>query len=1231
MASLKPRDLFLGDWTTGNKLPTRPTGWIGVGFNASPVSTGAAEGIPIAPNAVTPGVTGAIMHAPTFFNGAWQTACSAPWYEPPTDVRVEVQGRQQIISGVPQAIDHRGMGVFARVTAGTPQFSTSFNYSATIASTGYFARLFAPVAGKFRVTLEIRSPSGIDTLATSQDFSLVLGALALTQVHGIRMDVEDQTGSSARIRVWVQGLDFTGSSATAGGAQLQQLKDTLVFPGGAGGPASSAFAVGTDWTQVLEFTATGSDFLGTNELVGWHGMPLAEFGNGSTGCTVCESFSVRSFDPAQELYREEWDKLLPTSKPTGAPILVQTKHLGSDWQYDICGIGHPITPATLSQVQAGLSVAVPGVNGWNLYQRLADDPVAQHRVGVFVPEADSRVGLWQRANVAPVTSSVGGGSGGLAQMGGNFGVLKNFQTTAEFPRDAMKVGQTWVSEDALDGGGGTNFSLLSSNGGTVNTDVDGWPILVAGQRAGTALMIDQFTSSTSTPIVQSVLDLAGDWVLTFEGTGTFLLGRDATPDTFAAGGLAAETSPGSKRIEFTYAPPTGNSPGTSYIYVGIQTSDSGDRVRNVRVFKASDEAILNTSPYRTGILNLLELGSTIRFMEAADINADDANTVTGLANKPNPANIFSWHSKGIPIETQVDICNRTGKDLWLCFHHRQGEEQAFVEWAAGYIAQNLNASLRCYVELSNEVWNNGFPQASFYESKGVALYPLVTEFEARGRAFSEQTVRVCNWFFAEWQATTADAAQRVVKVMGGWIAGLAPGDPGYDAGNPTVGGAGEFWNDLVLAWQSASSQVDGIAVAPYVPRAAQISLNQTLTAIFAEADTDKALVDNWIQGRKNQADSYGLRLLGYEGGTQFVPANSGEYQTLLDLHADARMETLLRSIYESWFTLVGDLFCTYAITPTKGANDGYFGPVRYAGQPENEAPKLRALKDAIADFGTSGTGGGGTQVIALEPVGYSLEVVSDGSSHTVQLWRRNGATHTLMASRAATGLADGTSFVLDFDVYGEGPVFLVGKIDTVAIPWQTADVQVGFVGAAGTIIDNTAERISSGPREGIVLTRTGSSAPVLSSWIQGALTTDGGGGGPVGEIPSTTFAPPAFESFGTLLVDPSWQVELGYVRPREDARMTSGRPRLVASPSRLVRQLRFSALVTRDELAALETFFDEHRGLELPFSFDPSGFLPQQPAGVWALAEASLRSSRSRSRSDLWGVAFRIVEVLSVA
>lgn len=73
----------------------------------------------------------------------------------------------------------------------------------------------------------------------------------------------------------------------------------------------------------------------------------------------------------------------------------------------------------------------------------------------------------------------------------------------------------------------------------------------------------------------------------------------------------------------------------------------------------------------------------------------------------------------VPIEAQVDLCNRLGMWFWGCFPFLADDD--YITNRTTYVRDNLDPSLYAYEEYANEVWNFAFPHTTLAVNMGQAL------------------------------------------------------------------------------------------------------------------------------------------------------------------------------------------------------------------------------------------------------------------------------------------------------------------------------------------------------------------------------------------------------------------------------------------------------------------------------------------------------------------------------
>jgi len=121
-----------------------------------------------------------------------------------------------------------------------------------------------------------------------------------------------------------------------------------------------------------------------------------------------------------------------------------------------------------------------------------------------------------------------------------------------------------------------------------------------------------------------------------------------------------------------------------------------------------------TNPWNPTLLSdLAPYAHVLRFM---DWNRTNDQVAGSWATRAQP-NVAPG-DRGVAYEWQIDLCNRAHVDYWINVPTLADDDH--VTKLAQLIQQKLDPSLRIYIEYSNEVWNGGFPQATYADNQGVA-------------------------------------------------------------------------------------------------------------------------------------------------------------------------------------------------------------------------------------------------------------------------------------------------------------------------------------------------------------------------------------------------------------------------------------------------------------------------------------------------------------------------------
>jgi hypothetical protein len=267
----------------------------------------------------------------------------------------------------------------------------------------------------------------------------------------------------------------------------------------------------------------------------------------------------------------------------------------------------------------------------------------------------------------------------------------------------------------------------------------------------------------------------------------------------------------------------------------------------------------------------------------------------------------------VAYEWQIDFCNRTGKDLWICVPHFAAEDEEYLTNLAKLVHEQLDSKRRVYVEWSNEVWHAGaFDQGKHAIRRGKELGYSDNDHKAGQMYLVLASINAWKAF----DRAFGDDSDRITRVL---------------SGQP---GGGQLRIHLeALADQRINptgESFDAFAIAPYFGHK-----TTTWEELAAAVDAAIAKVER-VHGMLPE----GIQLYCYEGG-QHVWDDEISYER----NTDPRMYDLYRR-YLAGIAPHVTLFMHYLHCGSGGPRSGnQWGAKLRMDQPLAEAHKLRALLD----------------------------------------------------------------------------------------------------------------------------------------------------------------------------------------------------------------------------------------------------------------------------------------------
>lgn len=245
-----------------------------------------------------------------------------------------------------------------------------------------------------------------------------------------------------------------------------------------------------------------------------------------------------------------------------------------------------------------------------------------------------------------------------------------------------------------------------------------------------------------------------------------------------------------------------------------------------------------TNPWLPQLLADLAPYHVLRFMDWNLTNTSNNVQAVWSTRKQKTAQ----QNEPVAFEWQIDLCNRTMKDYWLNVPHEANV--AYWQQLAQLVNTQLNPSLRVYVEWSNEVWNNTFPQNGYAATQGANLKLAGTDPAASYYVY--EAVRM----YEAFETVFGKGSPRLVKVLSGQAA--------YSG--PCMAHAAALADATI---NPNGTKPDVYAIAPYLSGASVQALNNGI-----------ATVANWFKSDIACATQIGVPLISYEGGSDSSAASN---------------------------------------------------------------------------------------------------------------------------------------------------------------------------------------------------------------------------------------------------------------------------------------------------------------------------------------------------------------------
>jgi hypothetical protein len=400
------------------------------------------------------------------------------------------------------------------------------------------------------------------------------------------------------------------------------------------------------------------------------------------------------------------------------------------------------------------------------------------------------------------------------------------------------------------------------------------------------------------------------YLLTFEGKGEIALNLK---------GASRLLWRSLNRAEFTFKP------GRLGLSVGY--TDASDPIRDIRVIPIDQEKRLKKTPFRDDFISRWKDFHVLRYLNYQAINNSDVQEWSDR-KMPN-----SFGAKGgVPLEDIIQLANETRTDPWLMVPHRASDE--FVRKMAELVRDQLDPSLKIYLEYSNELWNSSFRQ----------FHWLKEQAHAEGISRQAWQVKRSLQIYRIWDEVIGNRI-RTNRVLATQF---------YNT-----------WHTEQLIKHVEKGQFDILAVGYYLggewgrPPLASSTIKMTLDQLLENLILQSLpKIKKHLIVQKKLAEEKGLQLAAYEAGQHLVGSghdpelgpwhNQNELTSLfIAANRDPRMGNIYHEMDRIWKQEGGGLLIWFAGTGRPG-KWGSWGLLEFAGQPVSEAPKFQAAKSLLA-------------------------------------------------------------------------------------------------------------------------------------------------------------------------------------------------------------------------------------------------------------------------------------------
>lgn len=376
-------------------------------------------------------------------------------------------------------------------------------------------------------------------------------------------------------------------------------------------------------------------------------------------------------------------------------------------------------------------------------------------------------------------------------------------------------------------------------------------------------------------------------------------------------------------------------------------SDAGTGFTNFKVIRPGYTED-TTQVFTDEFLATLQPFSVIRFMGFLMTNSTnpfygDARNKLEWSDRRLPTDATQQRTPqraaGVAWEHAIEICNLTGKDMWLNIPIAATDD--YIRELATLLRDTLKPELNIYIENSNEVWNYSFGQYTYNKMGAI-------DEVGKGDAYlNDPEVRSSNVQEVWHQRRYALRLVTAIRIFGDVF--------GAEQINQRLRGIYAWWTIKPGEYRSTLEWVKlhfgnpsdlfwAIAKTNYY-NDAKAHGGQSPEEVVAIMKNDSDLGRNATGTLKSVSDDYGLRLVTYEAGPDNGGGDTNNIGNRIRANRLPNMGELMKHDFvENWLPLGGDLYM-YLEVVSAYSRYGCWGHTEDAAN--RATPRFRAIYELV--------------------------------------------------------------------------------------------------------------------------------------------------------------------------------------------------------------------------------------------------------------------------------------------